>query len=184
MQLRIIVKSHMYAIEKCYFPPGYLPVGRDDFNFSSWILLASPHIAPVTERNTLDYMVLVWRVCYTLQKRYPCDRIFPRECKNRFLGFLLLISDLMLAIFTKTSSVTKRNIMDRMDKVVGMAYTPYQCSYSDRNDLHWEKSTKNTCYALLKLMAWNKSSQIARFADLAICCIILHFGVEGSNQRP
>ena len=38
--------------------------------------------------------------------------------------FLLLILDLMLAIFTQTSSVTKRNIMDRMDKVVGMAYTP------------------------------------------------------------
>ena len=87
-------------------------LGRDDFNFSSWILSASPHIAPVTERNTLDYMVLVWGVCYTPHKCYPCDRIFFRECKNRFLGFLLLISDLMLAIFTKTSSVTKRNIMD------------------------------------------------------------------------
>ena len=110
-------------------------VGRDDFNFSSWILLASPHIAPVTERNTLDYMVLVWGVCYTPHKRYPCDRIFSRECKNRFLGFLLLISDLMLAIFTKTSSVTKRNIMDGVDKLVGMAYTPHQCSYSDRKTL-------------------------------------------------
>ena len=77
-------------------------------------------------------MVLVWGVCYTPQKRYPCDRIFPRECKNRFLGFLLLISDLMLAIFTQTSSVTKRNIMDGMNKVLGTAYTPHQCSYSDR----------------------------------------------------
>ena len=46
----------------------------------------------------------------------------------------------MLAIFTKTSSVTKRNIVDRMDKVLGMAYTPHQCSYSDRNDPHWEKN--------------------------------------------
>ena len=64
-------------------------------------------------------MVLVWGVCYTPQKRYPCDRIFPRECKNRFLGFLLLISDLMLAIFTQTSSVTERNIIGRMGKVVG-----------------------------------------------------------------
>ena len=35
-------------------------LGRDDFNFSSWILLASLHIAPVTERNTFDHMVLVW----------------------------------------------------------------------------------------------------------------------------
>ena len=103
---------------------------------------ASPHIAPVTERNTLDYMVLVWGVCYTPHKRYPCDRIFFRECKNRFLGFLLLISDLMLAIFTKTSSVTKRNIMDGVDKVVGMAYTPHQCSYSDRKSPYWEKSPK------------------------------------------
>ena len=119
-----------------------LTLGRDDFNFSSWILSASPHIAPVTERNTLDYMVLVWGVCYTPHKRYPCDRIFFRECKNRFLGFLLLISDLMLAIFTKTSSVTKRNIMDGVKKVVGMAYTPHQCSYSDRKSPYWEKSPK------------------------------------------
>ena len=87
-------------------------------------------------------MVLVWGVCYTPHKRYPCDRIFFRECKNRFLGFLLLISDLMLAIFTKTSSVTKRNIMDGVDKVVGMAYTPHQCSYSDRKSPYWEKSPK------------------------------------------
>ena len=69
-------------------------------------------------------MVLVWGVCYTPQKRYPCDRIFSRECKNRFLGFLLLISDLMLAIFTKPSSVIKRNVMDGVDKLVGKAYTP------------------------------------------------------------
>ena len=118
-------------------------IGRDDFNFLSQNILASSQIAPVTERNTLDYMVLVWRVCYTLQKRYPCDRIFPRECKNRFLGFLLLISDLMLAIFTQTSSVTKRNIMDGMNKVLGTAYTPHQCSYSDRKSPFWEKSPNN-----------------------------------------
>ena len=88
-------------------------------------------------------MVLVWGVCYTPQKGYPCDRIFSRECKNRFLGFLLLISDLMLAIFTQTSSVTKRNIMDGMNKVLGTAYTPHQCSYSDRKSPFWEKSPNN-----------------------------------------
>ena len=88
-------------------------------------------------------MVLVWRVCYTPQKRYPCDRIIFRECKNTFWGFLLLISDLMLAIFTQTSSVTKRTIMDRMNKVVGIAYTPHQCSYSDRKIPYWEKSPNN-----------------------------------------
>ena len=75
---------------------------------------------------------MVWGVCYTPQKRYPCDRIFSRECKNRFLGFLLLISDLMLAIFTQTSSVTKRNILERIDQVLRMAYIPHQCSYGDR----------------------------------------------------
>ena len=88
-------------------------------------------------------MVLVWGVCFTPQKRYPCDRIFSRECKNRFLGFLLLISDLMLAIFTQTSSVTKRNIMDGMNKVLGTAYTPHQYSYSDRKIPYWEKSQNN-----------------------------------------
>ena len=30
-------------------------LGRGDFNFSLWILLASSQIAPVTERNTLDF---------------------------------------------------------------------------------------------------------------------------------
>ena len=61
-------------------------------------------------------------------------------CKNRFFGFPLLKSDRILAIFTQTSSVTKRNIMDRMDKVLGMAYTPHQRSYSDRNDSNREKN--------------------------------------------
>ena len=141
-------------------------------------------MVPVTEKITLDFNGYgVGGLLYP-PRTLPMRQNSFQECKNRFFGFLLLKSDLMLAIFTKTSSVTKRNIMDRMDKVVGMAYTPHQCSYSDRNDLHWEKSTKNTCYALLKLMALHKSSQIALFADLAICCIILHFGVEGSNQRP
>ena len=88
-------------------------------------------------------MVLLWVVSYTPHERYPCDRIIFRECKNRFLGFLLLISDLMLSIFTQTSSVTKRTIMDRMNKVVGMAYTPHQCSYSDRKIPYWEKSQNN-----------------------------------------
>ena len=63
--------------------------------------------------------------------------------KNRFFGFLLLISDLMLAIFTQTSSVTKRNSIGRMGKVVGKAYTPHQCSYSDRKNPYWEKSQNN-----------------------------------------
>ena len=145
---------------------------------------ASSHIAPVTERNTLDFSGYgVGGLLYP-PRTLPMWQNSFQECKNRFFGFLLLKSDLMLAIFTKTSSVTKRNIMDRMDKVLGMAYTPHQCSYSDRNDPHWEKSTKNTCYPLLKLFALNKSSQITLFADLVICCIILHFGVEGSNQRP
>ena len=117
--------------------------------------MASPHIAPVTERNTLDYMVLVWGVCYTPHKRYPCDRIFFRECKNRFLGFLLLISDLMLAIFTKPSSVTKRNIMDRMEKVVGTAYTPHQCSYGDRKLSSLGGNLQNTFCALFYLFTLN-----------------------------
>ena len=62
-------------------------------------------------------------------------------CKNRFFGFPLLKSDRILAIFTQTSSVTKRNIMDRMDMALGMVYTPHQWTYSDRNDSYREKST-------------------------------------------
>ena len=45
---------------------------------------------------------------------------------------MLRKSEPMLAIFTQPSSVTKRNIMDGMCKVSDMAYTPHQCSYSDR----------------------------------------------------
>ena len=77
-------------------------------------------------------MVLVWGVPYTPHERYLCDRIFHREQKNRSFGFRLLLSDLMLAIFTQTSSVTKRNILERIDQVVGKAYTPHHCSYGDR----------------------------------------------------
>ena len=62
-------------------------------------------------------------------------------CKNRFFDFPLLKSDRILAIFTTTSSVTKRNIMDRMDMALGMVYTPHQWTYSDRNDSYREKST-------------------------------------------
>ena len=49
----------------------------------------------------------------------------------------------MLAIFTQTSSVTKRNIMGRMGKVVDKAYTPHQCAYGDRKNPYWEKSLNN-----------------------------------------
>ena len=64
--------------------PGYM-LGRDDFNFLSWIVSASSYIVSVTERNSLDSMVLVWVVPHTQHKRYPCDRNFSKEWKNRFL---------------------------------------------------------------------------------------------------
>ena len=63
--------------------------------------------------------------------------------KKQVFGFLQLFLDLLLAIFTQTSSVTKRNIMDGMNKVLGTAYTPHQCSYSDRKIPYWEKSPNN-----------------------------------------
>ena len=61
------------------------PIGRDDFNFLSWIVSASSYIVSVTERNSLDSMVLVRVVPHTQHKRYPCDRNFSKEWKNRFL---------------------------------------------------------------------------------------------------
>ena len=64
--------------------------------------------------------------------------------KKQVFGFMLRKSEPMLAIFTQPSSVTKRNIMDGMCKVSDMAYTPHQCSYSDRKRPHWEKSTKTS----------------------------------------
>ena len=54
-------------------------LGRDDFNFLSWIVSASSYIVSVTERNSLDSMVLVWVVPHTQHKRYPCDRNFSKE---------------------------------------------------------------------------------------------------------
>ena len=62
-------------------------------------------------------------------------------CKNRFFGFPLLKSDRILAIFTTTSLVTKRNIMDRMDMALGMVYTPHQWTYSYKKDSYRENST-------------------------------------------
>ena len=55
------------------------PLGRDDFNFLSWIVSASSYIVSVTERNSLDSMVLVRVVPHTQHKRYPCDRNFSKE---------------------------------------------------------------------------------------------------------
>ena len=75
--------------------------------------------------------------------------------KNRFLGFLLFKSDLMLAISTQPSSVTKRNIMDRMEKVVGTAYTPHQCSYGDRKLSSLGGNLQNTFCALFYLFTLN-----------------------------
>ena len=75
--------------------------------------------------------------------------------KNRFLGFLLLKSYLMLAISTQPSSVTKRNIMDRMEKVVGTAYTPHQCSYGDRKLSSLGGNLQNTFCALFNLFTLN-----------------------------
>ena len=61
-------------------PVGAPPrLGRDDFNFLSWIVSASSYIVSVTERNSLDSMVLVWVVPHTQHKRYPCDRNFSKE---------------------------------------------------------------------------------------------------------
>ena len=93
-------------------------------------------------RRTLwTLTVMVWGICYTPLERYPVDRILFRCVKTGFFGFPLLKSDRILAIFTQTSSVTNRNIMDRMDMALGMVYTPHQWTYSDRNDSYRENST-------------------------------------------
>ena len=62
----------------------------------------------------------------------PMWQKFFQRMKKQVFGFMLRKSEPMLAIFTQPSSVTKRNIMDGMCKVSDMAYTPHQCSYSDR----------------------------------------------------
>ena len=62
----------------------------------------------------------------------PMWQKFFHRMKKQVFGFMLRKSEPMLAIFTQPSSVTKRNIMDGMCKVRDMAYTPHQCSYSDR----------------------------------------------------
>ena len=85
----------------------------------------------------------------------PMWQISVQGAKNRFLGFLLLKSDLMLAISTQPSSVTKRNIMDRMEKVVGTAYTPHQCSYGDRKLSSLGGNLQNTFCALFYLFTLN-----------------------------
>ena len=129
-------------------------LGRDDFNFSSWILLASSHIAPVTERNTLDFNGYgVGGLLYPPRALPMWQNSFQRVQKQVF-GFLLLISDLMLAIFIQTSSVTKRNIMGGMGKVVDKAYTPHQCAYGDRKNPYWEKSPNNKNMSVWVIIWW------------------------------
>ena len=120
---------------------GWYWLGRDDFNFSSWILSASSHMVPVTERITLVFNGYGVGCLLYPPRTLPMWQNSFQVCKNRFFGFPLLKSDRILAIFTQTSSVTKRNIMDRMDMALGMVYTPHQWTYSDRNDSYREKST-------------------------------------------
>ena len=120
---------------------GWSRVGCDDFNFLSWILLASSQKVPVTETNTLDFNGYgVGDLLYP-PRTLPMWQNSFQVCKNRFFGFPLLKSDRILAIFNQTSSVTKRNIMDRMDMALGMVYTPHQWTYSDINDSYRENST-------------------------------------------
>ena len=78
--LMMITTIYNYIDSKAFWG-----LGRDDFNFLSWIVSASSYIVSVTERNSLDSMVLVWVVPHTQHKRYPCDRNFSKEWKNRFL---------------------------------------------------------------------------------------------------
>ena len=113
------------------------------------------HSAGYREKHSRLYGFGVGVLLYPPQA-LPIRQNSLQRVKNRFLGFLLLISDLMLATFTQPSSVTKRNIMDRMEKVVGMAYTPHQCSYSDRKSLSLAKNLQNTFYALLNLSTLKK----------------------------
>ena len=79
----VMEKIEILTIPFFIFTVGHLfvniRVGRDDFKFLSWIVSASSYIVSVTERNSLDSMVLVWVVLHTQHKRYPCDRNFSTE---------------------------------------------------------------------------------------------------------
>ena len=143
-------------------------VGRDDFNFSSWSVLASSHIAPVTERNTLGYMVLVWVFSYTPHKRYPYDRILCRGWKTGF-GVSCFLNLIWCLLYSPNPPQLPRETLWIGWKRLWVRPTPPTWAYiMTENYPHWEKSFKTRFMLYWTSFLWFKSSLIAYFADIAM----------------
>ena len=72
----------------------------------------------------------------------PYWQNFWIKAKTRLSPVSLVFLGQLFLYLIKPSSVTKRNIMDGMDKACGIVYTPHQCWYSDRKSPYWEKNLK------------------------------------------
>ena len=63
---------------------------------------------------------------YTQQEHHLGDRIFSTRQKSVFFLFSSFSVQMKVRNMIKPSSVTKKNIMDGMDKAFGIVNTPHQ----------------------------------------------------------
>ena len=143
-------------------------VGRDDFNFSSWNLLASSHIAPVTERNTLGYMVLVWVVYYTQHKRYLCDRILYRGQKTGFWVSCCLNLIWCLLYPPNPPQLPRETLWTGWNRSWVRPRPPTNAHMVTENCPHWEETSKTRFVLFFISLLWIRSSQIVYFAHQAM----------------
>ena len=146
----------------------WLRVGRDDFNFLSWNLLASSHIAPVTERNTLGYMVLVWVVSYTQHKRYPCDRILYRGQKTGFWVSCCLNLIWCLLYPPNPPQLPRETLWTGWKRSWVRPTPPTNAHMVTENCPHWEETSKTRFVLFFISLLWIRSSQIVYFANQAM----------------
>ena len=86
----------------------------------------------VTKTNSWVHMGNLEVASYTRQEHHLGDRIFSTRQKSVFFLFSSFSVQMKVRNMIKPSSVTKKNIMDGMDKAFGIVNTPHQWRYCDR----------------------------------------------------
>ena len=172
------------AIRKKHLPTCLSPcaVGCDDFKETfpdaqiCWL---------VTKTNSWVPMGNLEVASYTRQEHHLGDRIFSTRQKSVFFLFSSFSVQMKVRYMIKPSSVTKRNIMDGIDKAFGIVNTPHQWRYCDRicslgSGIYFIDNLNTVDLRLDKLlMSNNQTSQTADLRLVKLC--ILHLWVERLN---
>ena len=139
----------------------------------------------VTKTNSWVHMGNLEVASYTRQEHHLGDRIFSTRQKSVFFLFSSFSVQMKVRNMIKPSSVTKRNIMDGIDKAFGIVNTPHQWRYCDRicslgSGIYFIDNLNTVDLRLDKLlMSNNQTSQTADLRLVKLC--ILHLWVERLN---